>query len=78
MRRGDRPVVHYLNHLGQIVQTMAKRYSQAVAPWRGFQPIIDASQSRARCPWLLKGSRSLTGILAGRSISRRRSFDVPR
>lgn len=35
-------VVHDLNHLGQIVKTMAKLYSQAVGPWRAFLPIIDA------------------------------------
>jgi len=35
-------VVHDLNHLGQIVKTMAKQYSQAVGPWREFLPIIDA------------------------------------
>lgn len=35
-------VVHDLNHLGQIVKTMAKQYAQAVGPWREFLPIIDA------------------------------------
>jgi DinB family protein len=35
-------VVHDLNHLGQIVKTMAKQYSQAVGPWRELLPIIDA------------------------------------
>lgn len=35
-------VVHDLNHLGQIVKTMAKQYSQAIGPWREFLPIIDA------------------------------------
>jgi hypothetical protein len=35
-------VVHDLNHLGQIVKTMAKQYSAAVGPWREFLPIIDA------------------------------------
>jgi hypothetical protein len=35
-------VVHDLNHLGQIVKTMAKQYTQAVGPWRAFLPIIDA------------------------------------
>jgi hypothetical protein len=34
-------VVHDLNHLGQIVKTMAKQYSQAVGPWRAFLPIVD-------------------------------------
>jgi hypothetical protein len=27
-------VVHDLNHLGQILKTMAKQYTQAVGPWR--------------------------------------------
>ena len=35
-------VVHDLNHLGQIVKTMAKQYGNAVGPWRQFLPIIDA------------------------------------
>jgi hypothetical protein len=35
-------VVHDLNHVGQIVKTMAKQYSRAVGPWREFLPIIDA------------------------------------
>ena len=35
-------VVHDLNHLGQIVKTMAKQYTDAVGPWREFLPIIDA------------------------------------
>ncbi len=35
-------VVHDLNHLGQIVKTMAKQYSQAIGPWRELLPIIDA------------------------------------
>jgi hypothetical protein len=35
-------VVHDLNHLGQIVKTLAKQYSQAVGPWRAFLPIVDA------------------------------------
>jgi uncharacterized damage-inducible protein DinB len=34
-------VVHDLNHLGQIVTTMAKRYAAAVGPWRALLPIID-------------------------------------
>ncbi len=36
-------VVHDLNHLGQIVKTMAKQYTEAVGPWRAYLPIIDAS-----------------------------------
>jgi hypothetical protein len=35
-------VVHDLNHLGQIVKTMAKQYTQAVGPWREFLPIVNA------------------------------------
>jgi hypothetical protein len=34
--------VHDLNHLGQVVKTMAKQYREAVGPWREFLPIIDA------------------------------------
>jgi len=36
-------VVHDLNHIGQIVKTMAKQYTDAVGPWRTNLPIIDAS-----------------------------------
>jgi hypothetical protein len=35
-------VVHDLNHLDQIVKTMAKQYREAVGPWREFLPVIDA------------------------------------
>ena len=35
-------VVHDLNHLNQIVKTMAKGYTEAVGPWRAFLPVIDA------------------------------------
>jgi hypothetical protein len=35
-------VVHDLNHLDQIVKTMAKQYRVAVGPWRAFLPVIDA------------------------------------
>ncbi len=35
-------VVHDLNHVRQIVTTMAKQYGRAVGPWRAFLPIIDA------------------------------------
>jgi hypothetical protein len=35
-------VVHDLNHLGQIVKTMAKQYAQAVGPWSAFLPIVNA------------------------------------
>ena len=35
-------VVHDMNHVGQIVKTMAKQYGRAVGPWRQYLPIIDA------------------------------------
>jgi len=35
-------VVHDLNHLGQIVKTMAKQYREAIGPWRALLPIVDA------------------------------------
>ena len=35
-------VVHDLNHVGQIVKTMAKEYRDAVGPWRAFLPLLDA------------------------------------
>ncbi len=34
-------VVHDLNHTGQIVKTMAKRYRDAIGPWRANAPIVD-------------------------------------
>jgi len=34
--------VHDLNHVGQIVKTMAKQYTDAIGPWREFLPIVDA------------------------------------
>jgi hypothetical protein len=34
-------VVHDLNHRHQIVKSMAKRYREAVGPWRSFLPILD-------------------------------------
>jgi hypothetical protein len=34
--------VHDLNHLNQIVKTMAKDYVDAVGPWRAFLPVLDA------------------------------------
>jgi uncharacterized damage-inducible protein DinB len=33
-------VVHDLNHIGQIVQTMAKVYTTAVGPWRAYLLIL--------------------------------------
>ena len=35
-------VVHDLNHVGQIVKTLAKQYAVAVGPWRAYLPILDA------------------------------------
>lgn len=35
-------VVHDLNHVSQIVKTMAKEYRDAVGPWRAFLPLLDA------------------------------------
>lgn len=35
-------VVHDLNHMDQIVKTMAKQYTHAIGPWRAFLGIIDA------------------------------------
>jgi len=34
-------VVHDLNHVNQIVKTMAKEYGEAVGPWRAFLPLLD-------------------------------------
>jgi DinB superfamily len=34
-------VVHDLNHLHQIVKTMAKQYSNAIGPWRSLLPVVD-------------------------------------
>jgi hypothetical protein len=34
-------VVHDLNHVNQIVKTMAKEYGEAVGPWRAFLPVLD-------------------------------------
>jgi hypothetical protein len=33
--------VHDMNHVGQIVQTLAKQYRDAIGPWRQFLPIVD-------------------------------------
>ena len=33
--------VHDLNHVHQIVKTMAKQYGEAVGPWREFLPLLD-------------------------------------
>jgi DinB superfamily len=34
--------VHDLNHLNQILKTMAKQYAEAIGPWRSLLPIVDA------------------------------------
>ena len=33
-------VAHDLNHVGQVVRVMARRYSTAVGPWRAYLPIL--------------------------------------
>jgi len=33
--------VHDLNHVHQIVKTLAKQYRDAVGPWRAFLPLLD-------------------------------------
>jgi hypothetical protein len=34
-------VAHDLTHLGQMARVMAKRYRDAVGPWRDFLPLLD-------------------------------------
>jgi hypothetical protein len=34
-------VAHDLTHLGQLARVMAKRYREAVGPWRAFLPLLD-------------------------------------
>jgi hypothetical protein len=34
-------VVHDLGHLAQVTRVMAKRYREAVGPWREYLPILD-------------------------------------
>ncbi len=33
-------VVHDLNHIGQIVEVMARQYAEAVGPWRAYLAIL--------------------------------------
>jgi uncharacterized damage-inducible protein DinB len=33
-------VVHDLNHIGQIVEALSKRYGQDVGPWQAYMPIL--------------------------------------
>ena len=35
-------VVHDLNHMNQILKTMAKQYTEAVGPWRDLLGILEA------------------------------------
>lgn len=35
-------VVHDLNHVNQIIKTLAKQYTDAIGPWRANLPIVDA------------------------------------
>ena len=37
-------VVHDLDHIGQIVRVMAKRYRTEIGPWRKYLPIVDERQ----------------------------------
>ncbi|MEL6427748.1 MAG: DinB family protein [Planctomycetota bacterium] len=37
-------VVHDLGHLAQIARAMAKRYGDAVGPWRAYLPILEVRQ----------------------------------
>ena len=34
-------VVHDLGHVAQVARVMAKRYAEAIGPWRRFLPIVD-------------------------------------
>lgn len=38
-------VAHDLSHVGQVVRVMARQYSTAVGPWRGYLPILGAADS---------------------------------
>ncbi len=40
-------VVHDLNHLGQIVRTMAKVYAAAIGPWQAYLPIVEERGSNS-------------------------------
>ncbi len=33
-------VVHDLGHVGQVARVMAKRYGEAVGPWRAYLPVL--------------------------------------
>lgn len=34
-------VVHDLGHIAQVTRVMAKRYREAVGPWRAYLPVLD-------------------------------------
>jgi len=34
-------VVHDLGHIRQVVRVMARQYSDAVGPWRGYLPVLE-------------------------------------
>jgi uncharacterized damage-inducible protein DinB len=34
-------VVHDLDHMGQIVEALAKQYTEAVGPWKAYLPILE-------------------------------------
>lgn len=36
--------VHDLNHLGQITEALAKRYREAIGPWRAYLPIVNRAR----------------------------------
>jgi hypothetical protein len=33
--------VHDLNHVGQVVRVMSRRYAEAVGPWKAYLKILD-------------------------------------
>jgi hypothetical protein len=33
--------VHDLSHVAQVAETMAKRYREAIGPWREYLPVVD-------------------------------------
>lgn len=36
--------VHDLSHIAQITESMAKRYAEAVGPWRRYLPVLDREE----------------------------------
>ena len=57
-------VVHDLNHVGQIVRTMAKVYTDAVGPWSVYLAILQ-DQEKRRC----ERGRSPTRCRRGRTLT---------